>query len=129
MKNTSSSPVPFSRILTTAVFGSLAGLAVTFLCTFLLSILIEYGSLGEASADYAFLAVIPGALIAGLMTAKRAGRQMLLFGLLGGAVFFLFLLLLSLILLPETPFGTRIPVTFAVCLLSAVLGAIFAPKR
>ncbi len=129
MKNQSNPRSSYLSILRTAVLGAAAGLALTFLFTFLLSVLIESGTLPESASSYAVLTVIPGAFVSGLMSAKRAGRRMLFFGLLGGAVFFLLLLLLSALFLPELPLQGSVPMTLAVCLASSAIGAVFAPKR
>lgn len=117
------------KILFASLFGSLCGLALTFLCTLALSMLIEHAVIPETGVGYAFLAVIPGALTAGMITAARAGRRMLLYGLLGGAVFFLLLLLLSALLLPDLAFRSSLLPVLACSLAASALGSILAPKK
>ena len=129
MKTTSNQTAAFPQILFSALFSALCSLALTFLCTLFISVLIEHAVIPESGTAYAFLAVIPGAFLAGLLTARRAGRQMLLYGLLGGAVFFLLLLLLSALLLPGLSSAGSLLPTLLCTLAASALGAILAPGK
>lgn len=129
MKSKTSLPASLPQILTTSLIAALSGLALTFLCTLFLSILIENAAVPESAAVYAFLTVIPGAFLSGFFTARCAGRQMLAYGILGGIVFFVLLLLLSLLLLPDLAFQHRMIPTLACTAAASILGAVLAPRK
>ena len=129
MKSNQNPSAAVPKILFSALFAALSGLAVTFLCTLLLSVLIEHAVIPESGTQYAYLALIPGALLSGFLTAGRAGRKMLLYGLVGGCVFFLLLLLLSVLFLPDLAFQSRIIPGLICTAAASVLGAVLAPKR
>ena len=105
------------------------GLILSLLFAFVLSILIANGMLSETVANLGYLTAIPGAFLAGLLTAKRAGKQMLLFGLMGGALFFLLLMLLSAIFFPGSSFTGSVLGTIGCCAGGAIAGAFLAPRR
>lgn len=129
MKSKQNPSAVMPQILFSSLFAALSGLAVTFLCTLLLSVLIEHAVIPESWTQYAYLSVIPGALLGGFLTAGRAGKKMLLYGMLGGGMFFLLLLLLSVLFLPDLAFRNRIVPALICTAAASVLGAILAPRR
>ena len=77
------------------------GLIVTLVIAFVLSLLISSGAVGEALGNnLAALCCVPGTYIAGLLSAKRAGRRLLPIGLTAGGLFLGILLIISALFLP-----------------------------
>ena len=127
MKKTESKS--FINILVSGIIASLGGLVVTLMLTLLFSLLISSGYFSESASEFAYLTAVPGALLAGMLCAKAAGRKMLFFGLLGGALFYLLLLAVSSLSLPSLPLTGRAFTVLAACMSGSVIGAMLAPKR
>lgn len=117
------------KLACSSLLAAAVGLILSLLFALVLSVLIANGIFSEGAAKLGYLTAIPGAFLAGLLTAKSAGKHMLPFGLMGGAVFFLLLILLSVLFLPSSAFSGNIWATLGCCAGGAVAGAFLAPRR
>lgn len=130
MKNRTDTQNPqILRLACSALLAAAVGLILSLLFSLVLSVLIANGIFSEGAAKLGYLTAIPGAFLAGLLTAKSAGRHMLPFGLAGGGIFFLLLLFLSVLFFPGSAFSGNIWATLACCAGGAVVGAFLAPRR
>ena len=111
-------------ILPVMLVFAVIGMIVTLIATFLLAILISKGVLSEASHTITALCCIPGTFVTSLLTAKRVGRRILPMGLLSGALFFILLLLISILFLPEFDTWSGILQTLAACAGGSAAGAL-----
>ncbi|MBQ4050623.1 MAG: TIGR04086 family membrane protein [Oscillospiraceae bacterium] len=113
-------PIPVC-LLTGWLFGCAALAAMLALSAFVMS----FFGLPSAAAKLAMLiSVSVGALISGFMTARKAGRNILLCGLLAGIILFTAVLLCALSgRQPVLSDLARLPVYLAAAMTGAVLGA------
>lgn len=130
MKNRTDTQSPqILKLVCSSLLAATVGLILSLLFALVLSVLIANGVFSEGAAKLGYLTAIPGAFLAGLLTAKSAGRQMLPFGLMGGAVFFLLLMLLSVLFFPGSAFTGNVLATLGCCAGGAIAGAFLAPRR
>ncbi len=70
------------------------------------------------------LCCVPGTFLAGLLIARRTGRRILPIGLLCGGLFFILLLLISLLFLPDLDTWNGFLGILAACLGGSAAGAL-----
>ena len=100
------------------------GMILTLLTAFLLALLISGGVIPPAARSATALCCVPGSFTAGLLTARRIGRHIIPTGLASGSLFFIFLLLISLLFLPGLGMGNGFFLILAACLAGGAIGAL-----
>ena len=112
------------HLLPSILFYQAIGMILTLLFTFALALLISGGFIPPGARNITALCCIPGSFLAGFLTAGRTGRRILPMGLLSGGLFFLLLLLISVVFLPGLHTWTGFFGILAACIAGSVTGAL-----
>ena len=104
---------------------SALGMLVTMLALLLLAVMISHGLMPESIRSATALSCIPGTFLSGFLTGKAAGRRILPMGLASGGLYFVLLLLISLIW-PGMNTWQGLPWILAACLGGSAAGGLCA---